>query len=81
MTMIQIELEGGPACIFPSSADYRDAISVWTFLIQNLKPGRWVLLMDESGQTLRAAKSGDTKRLPPWPGLPAMSDFRRWGGG
>jgi hypothetical protein len=63
MYMIQIELEGGPACQFPSSTDYHAAIAVWLYLLDHLKPGRRVLLMNEDGRVVKTADSGDTKKL------------------
>ena len=65
MYMIQIELEGGPACTFPASDDYYAAIAVFLFIVENLKSGRRVRLLDESGNVEKAALSGDTKKLGP----------------
>ncbi len=63
--MIQIELEGGPACAFPTATDPYAAAAVWQFMVENLKTGRRVLLLDENGTVVKAAVSGDTKKLPP----------------
>jgi hypothetical protein len=68
MYRIQVSNEDVPAadglaCHFSFSSNYLARANVWQFLVDNLKPGWRVTLLDAQGKVLEMAVSGDTKKL------------------
>lgn len=70
MYIIQIINEGyladlSPACEFQLTGNFLVATAVWQFMIDNLRSGWRVTLVDEAGDALKSALSGETTLPPP----------------
>lgn len=59
------EPDAAPACLFPTSTNKKAAEVVWQFMVDNLKLGWRMSLLDVEGDMVQEAMAGDTKKLPP----------------